>query len=319
MELDVGPDKTSEYEKQIKEMVNKQTTRTLTLKKQFGQHKEFVTVDTEIVIPESFKGFHTLPELKSAQITQQELNAFKLAGLTDEEIELYLQHEETTDVSSTKPSNVQVEPSILKLKLEEIKLKLEAFTKNSYNNVSVPKDPFFYVAQLSQKIDNSLKRKRKKVGKTRKQELIVELNDKELNDDASDGIDLKSIDPSLLQVAVPIEESVIIENRLSVEEIRQLERFKGYVPGNPSSILYIKNLHPKIHVRELLALFSRFDTSEEFVQYRILTGRMKGQAFVTFKDKHLAKRAFNLANGYKLRGRPMIIEYSRRTQKEAKI
>ena len=38
-----------------------------------------------------------------------------------------------------------------------------------------------------------------------------------------------------------------------------------------------------------------------------MTGKMKGQVFVTFPNVDMAKRAYSEVNGYLLHGKPMII------------
>lgn len=44
----------------------------------------------------------------------------------------------------------------------------------------------------------------------------------------------------------------------------------------------MKNLSPQASVAQLVALFSRFEQENGLpVVYRLLTGRMKGQAFIT--------------------------------------
>lgn len=47
-------------------------------------------------------------------------------------------------------------------------------------------------------------------------------------------------------------------------------------------VLCVKNLSPQASVAQLVALFSRFEQENGLpVVYRLLTGRMKGQAFIT--------------------------------------
>ena len=51
----------------------------------------------------------------------------------------------------------------------------------------------------------------------------------------------------------------------------------------PVQTLYIKNLSPRVGEGDLSSLFSRFQKlSEPEIVYKLMTGRMKGQAFVTF-------------------------------------
>jgi len=52
------------------------------------------------------------------------------------------------------------------------------------------------------------------------------------------------------------------------------------------------------------------DPTTEKIHYRgPLTGRMKGQAFVTFPDEATSKAAFELANGFVFKGKPLLIQY----------
>lgn len=113
-------------------------------------------------------------------------------------------------------------------------------------------------------------------------------------------------------VILPLEEEVIKRHRLTIDEIRQIPRFKDYDAGPPTQVLYLKNLVKKVTEADLQALFNRFKTSEEkSLQMRLMTGRMKGQAFVTFLDKEVAIQAYDLVNGYQLYKRPIIIQYGR--------
>ncbi|XP_076312396.1 RNA-binding protein 41-like isoform X2 [Tachypleus tridentatus] len=118
--------------------------------------------------------------------------------------------------------------------------------------------------------------------------------------------------PSVFHVSVPLKEKEIRENKLSMDEIRKLSRFNDYHPGEESPVLFLKNLHPKVHVEELVALFSSFEP----VKYRLLKGRMKGQAFIEFSSVKKAVAAQQLVTGYLLRGRPVIIEYGRKNQNQ---
>ncbi len=97
----------------------------------------------------------------------------------------------------------------------------------------------------------------------------------------------------------------------------------------------MKNLHPKVSVDDLRAIFGHFysrrNGEEAWPQIRLMTGRMKGQAFVEFDggytpqdlvhshwpshtpstDITTATKALELVNGYLVRERPLIISYGR--------
>ncbi|XP_023058772.1 RNA-binding protein 41 isoform X1 [Piliocolobus tephrosceles] len=113
----------------------------------------------------------------------------------------------------------------------------------------------------------------------------------------------------------PIEfvpEDEIQRNRLSEEEIRKIPMFSSYNPGEPNKVLYLKNLSPRVTERDLVSLFARFQEKKgPPIQFRMMTGRMRGQAFVTFPNKEIAWQALHLVNGYKLRGKILVIEFGK--------
>ncbi|KAJ6653526.1 hypothetical protein lerEdw1_009106 [Lerista edwardsae] len=119
-----------------------------------------------------------------------------------------------------------------------------------------------------------------------------------------------------VMVTEPVEfvpEEEIRKNRLSEEELRQIPRFSSYSPGVPSEVLYLKNLGPRVTVRDLMGLFARFqEEGGRPVQFRLLQGRMRGQAFLTFPSLPAAQAALGLTNGFLLQGKPLVIEFGRR-------
>lgn len=117
---------------------------------------------------------------------------------------------------------------------------------------------------------------------------------------------------------VPVE--VIERYRLSVEQIKQLPKFQNYDAGVPSPTLYLKNLSPRVTEEDLMSLFVHFKKHDAAsVIVKLLHGRMKGQAFVTFHSAETATAAMNLVNGYDFKGKPIIITYGRRTQVSSEI
>ncbi|XP_029956827.1 RNA-binding protein 41 [Salarias fasciatus] len=104
----------------------------------------------------------------------------------------------------------------------------------------------------------------------------------------------------------------ILQNRATEDEIRNVPRFRNYQPGEPSKVLCVKNLSAQASVAQLVALFSRFQQQGGApVLYRLLTGRMKGQAFVTLPDAQTAHDALRLVHGYRLLGKPLVVEFGR--------
>nr|XP_034963715.1 RNA-binding protein 41 [Zootoca vivipara] len=122
--------------------------------------------------------------------------------------------------------------------------------------------------------------------------------------------------PAPVMVTEPVEfipEEEIRRNRLSEEEIRQIPRFSSYSPGEPSEVLYLKNLSRRVNMKELLSLFARFqEEGGPEIQFRLLSGRMRGQAFLTFPSISTAQAALQLTNGFILLGKPVVIEYGRK-------
>ncbi|XP_074691215.1 RNA-binding protein 41 isoform X1 [Strix aluco] len=109
---------------------------------------------------------------------------------------------------------------------------------------------------------------------------------------------------------VPEEE--ICKNRLSKEELRNIPRFSSYHPGEPNKVLYLKNLGPRVTMKDLVSLFARFQKEDSPpIQFRLLSGRMRGQAFITFPDTQSAQDAMVLVNGYNLQGKPLVIEFGK--------
>ncbi|XP_013090423.2 RNA-binding protein 41-like isoform X1 [Biomphalaria glabrata] len=106
----------------------------------------------------------------------------------------------------------------------------------------------------------------------------------------------------------------IENNKLTLEEIKSMEKFRNFTFGEPNKIVYVKNLHPKVSDEDLVALFACFQTADKpQIIFKRLTGRMKGQAFITFPDEATAGEAIQLVNGYKLRDKPIILSYGKKT------
>uniref|UniRef100_A0AC11EMD9 RNA binding motif protein 41 n=1 Tax=Ovis aries TaxID=9940 RepID=A0AC11EMD9_SHEEP len=77
-------------------------------------------------------------------------------------------------------------------------------------------------------------------------------------------------------------------------------------------VLYLKNLSPRVTERDLVSLFARFQEKKgPPIQFRMMTGRMRGQAFITFPNTEIAWQALRLVNGYKLRGKILVIEFGK--------
>ncbi|XP_019162076.1 PREDICTED: U11/U12 small nuclear ribonucleoprotein 65 kDa protein isoform X1 [Ipomoea nil] len=104
--------------------------------------------------------------------------------------------------------------------------------------------------------------------------------------------------------------------KLVPEEILSLPVFKNYSAGNPSRVLYIKNLARDVIADDFYFIFGSFfgsiDTARSSLTVKLMQeGRMRGQAFITFPSVELAQNALNLVNGYVFKGKPIVIQFGR--------
>lgn len=117
-----------------------------------------------------------------------------------------------------------------------------------------------------------------------------------------------------------IPEDEIQRSRLSEEEIRNIPMFSSYNPGEPNKVLYLKNLSPQVKERDLVSLFARFqEKTGPPIQFQIMTGRMRGQAFITFPNKDIAWQALHQINGYKLHGKILVIEFGKNKKQQSVV
>ncbi|GFR64223.1 RNA-binding protein 41, partial [Elysia marginata] len=75
----------------------------------------------------------------------------------------------------------------------------------------------------------------------------------------------------------------IAKNKMSLEEIKKMPKFENYTPGNPNRVLYVKNLPSSTTDTDLMSLFGCLQQhdGQPRISIKLLSGRMKGQAFVT--------------------------------------
>ncbi|CAK9300369.1 unnamed protein product [Gordionus sp. m RMFG-2023] len=81
----------------------------------------------------------------------------------------------------------------------------------------------------------------------------------------------------------------------------------------PNHTIYIRNLNEKIKKEEvkksLYAIFSQFGQIMDIVALKTL--KMRGQAFVIFKDINSAANALKAMQGFPFYDKPMVIQYSK--------
>ncbi|GFQ01850.1 U11/U12 small nuclear ribonucleoprotein 65 kDa protein [Phtheirospermum japonicum] len=108
----------------------------------------------------------------------------------------------------------------------------------------------------------------------------------------------------------------IQSGKLPPEEILSLPRFKNYTAGDPTPVLYVKNLAKDVVVDDFYFIFGSFfgsiDAAKSSLSVKLMQeGRMRGQAFLTFPTLELARNALNVVNGYVFKGKPMVIQFGR--------
>jgi len=107
-----------------------------------------------------------------------------------------------------------------------------------------------------------------------------------------------------------LSEEAILANKAAEDII--LEQFANYKQGTPSKVLYVKNLDKQVSVRDLVALFIRFqEDGKDKLSFKLMDGKMKGQAFITFHDEPTATKALDLVHGYMFNNKPIIIQYGK--------
>lgn len=115
------------------------------------------------------------------------------------------------------------------------------------------------------------------------------------------------------------------EERLSAEQLQELPVYKNYKIGEPSNKLYIKNLDKSITETQLSLLYARYAPAESLDIKVMQQGRMKGQAFVTFKQlpsdaaaaeslAAVVAKALAETNGLLWQQKPMIVCYGKQQQ-----
>ncbi|XP_038218786.1 RNA-binding protein 41-like [Zerene cesonia] len=112
------------------------------------------------------------------------------------------------------------------------------------------------------------------------------------------------------------EERLLEGTKMSLDDIKKIERFKDYEPGAPSKVLYLKNIAPSVTEDKLAMLFNQFQLENGCpIDVKLLSGRMRGQAFVTFQSENLAIQALDEVNGTIMSGRPIIVQFGRNSNR----
>ncbi|BBN08916.1 U11/U12 small nuclear ribonucleoprotein 65 kDa protein [Marchantia polymorpha subsp. ruderalis] len=104
--------------------------------------------------------------------------------------------------------------------------------------------------------------------------------------------------------------------KLHASDMLSLPIFKNYASGNPTQVLYIKNLSKDVTAEDLYYVYGAFFSSRseamQLLSIKLMQeGRMRGQAFVYWPSVDLAKIALAGSHGYMLKGKPMVVQFGR--------
>lgn len=123
-------------------------------------------------------------------------------------------------------------------------------------------------------------------------------------------------------------DSDLLERRLPPEQLRVF--LADQQPGEPSNRLYLKNLAKNVTEDDLKRIYWRYSEANcngigriRSVDIRLMqTGRMKGQAFITFDGpyfdlqsdecRRIIETALRETNGILLRDKPIVVSYGRK-------
>ena len=322
-------------DEQLKTLLDKQLSKNISLEKHLTNKKPFL--DPVLLKDEtsSRAGVKSLEEFVKVSEEEERLVVLRSYGLTEAEVQLKIKYEgrsidsdkadsdairvrlKDIEEKITKRQQTRDEPDVLGSAVLLSRKEYEA-ERSLLRGTEKEKELQYFVRQSRQEYPENdpvlATLKEFEVRSTRKTSPCRPNVDTPIEDE--EDVEEGFIGPELANVnlrVVYIDEAEIIANRWSVERIRRVERFQNYNPGAESKVLYVKNLPKSISDKDLASIFGRFCTtdSKDDVIYRLMKGRMRGQAFVTFKDCDTAKRALQLCNGYVLKEKPLIIEYGK--------
>lgn len=122
-----------------------------------------------------------------------------------------------------------------------------------------------------------------------------------------------------IAIGTYITDEELLSNRIPTKQLSLLPLFANYIAGEPSNKLYIKNLAKSVEEDDLLRIYRRYHNAVDTKLMR--TGRMKGQAFITFNfpimeeslNVEIMAKALNETNGFILKDKVMVVMYGKKT------
>lgn len=121
-----------------------------------------------------------------------------------------------------------------------------------------------------------------------------------------------------ISIETCITDEELQSNRIPMKQWSLLPLFANYNAGEPSNKLYIKNLAKNVEENDLLRIYRRYHNAVDAKLMR--TGRMKGQAFITFDfpimeqiNIEIMAKALNETNGFILKDKIMVVMYGKKS------
>lgn len=104
--------------------------------------------------------------------------------------------------------------------------------------------------------------------------------------------------------------------RITVRDAIDHPAFRNYEEGEPCVRLYVKNVAKTVTEQDLFLLFGQFVPDDEaeraIFDIRLMkSGRMRGQAFVTFGSTMPAMKAVEELNRVILKGKPLAVQFAK--------
>lgn len=335
----------TEGERQLRTLLEHQLDTTASIEQCVSKRRRFAPAALYKPFGEEAAGTHSLVQFKSLQESSKEAASLRELGLSDAEIHLWKTH-----ISAGKSSGLGADPEAMQARIQAIQEKIaerrrilslpQRFAGSKQlsrremeieNSLFQGADRHSFLRMLYYQ-DEASRLTAHKDGplthlETVYQELLEEPEPFHPPQDESPNPTCfvpprvfpradDSLPPqesgtvTVTEEVAFLPEEEIAKNRLTEKEIRRIPQFSSYNPGEPSKVLYLKNLSRHVTIQDLLSLFARFQEREgPEIRFRLLSGRMRGQAFLTFPSVTMAEAALQLANGFCLLGRPLVIEF----------
>ncbi|XP_064404701.1 RNA-binding protein 41-like isoform X2 [Halichondria panicea] len=280
-----GPEEgLSEAQQQLHKLLAKQldTSTSSSVESALSHVREFTPAVVYRPLADERKGVASLTQFVSREEEMEWVESLRGLGLTQHEIELKLIQANP----AAKKRRLGAEPSAQRERINAVNQKISERLKmieepTTYHGVKPMsrhamevERSLFRGSDGGNSLDHLTREERGGTHKTAYPKSIMPVSSEQ--ESPAHSVDHTHVAEGPVQLPI----QVIERNRLTEAEIRALPRFRNYQPGPPTKVLYLKNLHSKVSADDLRALFGGGP------QIRLLTGRMRGQAFLEFDCKN---------------------------------